>query len=140
MHAVAEIAEYEQAALAAIAAAEDAQGLEAARVEFLGKKKGRLKSLQKLLGQVSAEERPVLGQKFNDVKSRVTAALEARQAELDRPAEAIEGIDVTLPGTPLRLGKRHPLTQTIGEFKSIMARLGFSVVDGPEIEDEKHNF
>jgi len=140
MDAVAEIAEYERAALAAIAAAADAEALEAVRIEFLGKKKGRLKNLQKLLGQVSAEERPVLGQKFNDVKTRVTSALEVRQAELDRPVTAAEGIDVTLPGTPLRLGKRHPLTQTIGEFKSIMARLGFSVVDGPEIEDEKHNF
>lgn len=140
MDAVARIAEYEQAALAAIADATDAAGLETVRIEFLGKKKGRLKDLQKLLGQVSPEERPVIGQKFNEAKSRVTGALEARQAALERPTDAVEGIDVTLPGTRPRLGKRHPLTQTISEFKSIMGRLGFSVVDGPEIEDERHNF
>ncbi|MGD9857532.1 MAG: phenylalanine--tRNA ligase subunit alpha [Planctomycetaceae bacterium] len=140
MDAVAEISEYEQAALGAIAAAPDAAGLEAVRIEFLGQKKGRLKDLQKLLGQVSPEERPVLGKRFNEVKTRVGAALDTRKAELGHPAAILEVLDVTLPGAPLRLGKRHPLTQTMGEFKSIMARLGFSVVDGPEIEDEQHNF
>ncbi len=140
MDAAAQLAEYEQAALAAIAAATDADGIEAVRIEYLGKKQGRLKDLQKLLGQVTAEERPVIGKQFNEVKNRVSAALEARQSELEKPTAEVEGIDVTLPGTPLRLGKRHPLTQTIDEFKSIMARLGFATVDGPEIEDEHHNF
>lgn len=140
MDPVAEIAAYEQAALNAIAAAPDAAGLEAARVEFLGQKKGRLRDLQKLLGQVAPEQRPVIGRRFNEVKDRVLTALNGRKAELDRPAGRTEGIDVTLPGQPPRLGRRHPLTQTMCEFKSIMARLGFSVADGPEIEDEKHNF
>lgn len=140
MDAAAQLSEYEQAALAAIAAATDADSVEAARIEFLGKKQGRLKDLQKLLGQVTAEERPVIGKQFNEVKNRVNSALEARQSELLKPSAEVEGIDVTLPGAPLRLGKRHPLTQTIDDFKSIMARLGFASVDGPEIEDEHHNF
>jgi phenylalanyl-tRNA synthetase alpha chain len=140
MDAVAEISEYEQAALAAIAAASDADRLEAARIEFLGQKKGRLKELQKLLGSISAHERPVVGKCFNGAKTRVSNALDARRAQLGRPADQFVGLDVTLPGTPLRLGKRHPLMQTIDEFKAIMARLGFSVVEGPEIEDEQHNF
>ncbi|MCA9078824.1 MAG: phenylalanine--tRNA ligase subunit alpha [Planctomycetaceae bacterium] len=140
MDAAAQLAEYEQAALSAIADASDADQIEAVRIEYLGKKQGRLKDLQKLLGQVSAEERPVIGKQFNEVKNRVSAALDARKSELEKPSAEVEGIDVTLPGTPLRLGRRHPLTQTIDEFKSIMARLGFLSVDGPEIEDEHHNF
>ena len=140
MDAAAQLAEYEQAALSAIADASDADQIEAVRIEYLGKKQGRLKDLQKLLGQVTAEERPVIGKQFNEVKNRVSAALDTRKSELDKPTAEVEGIDVTLPGTPLRLGKRHPLTQTIDEFKSIMARLGFVSVDGPEIEDEHHNF
>ncbi|MBX3436397.1 MAG: phenylalanine--tRNA ligase subunit alpha [Planctomycetaceae bacterium] len=140
MDAVAEIGEYERTALAAIAAAADAAGLEAVRVEFLGQKKGQLKELQKLLGQVAPDQRPVIGKKFNEVKARVTAALESRQSTLDRPASAAAGIDVTLPGVPFQLGKRHPLSQTMAEFKLIMSRLGFDAVDGPEIEDEQHNF
>lgn len=140
MDAVAQIAEYEQAALAAIAEAADADCLEAVRIEFLGKKKGRLKDLQKLLGQVTAAERPVLGKQFNDSKTRVESGLNARLEELTKPQAAVSGIDLTLPGMPLGRGKRHPLTQTMDEFRGIMGRLGFAVVDGPEIEDERHNF
>jgi phenylalanyl-tRNA synthetase alpha chain len=140
MDAAAQFAQYEQAALTAIAAAADADQIEAVRVEFLGKKKGRLKDLQKLLGQVTPEQRPGVGKQFNEVKIRVEDALTARQQELARPKSAVSGLDVTLPGIPLRPGKRHPLTQTMDEFRGIMGRLGFSVVDGPQIEDERHNF
>ena len=121
--AVGLIADYEQAALAAIAAAADADRLEAARVEFLGQKKGRLKDLQKLLGSVSPEERPAIGKRFNEAKSRVSQALDARRAELERPAEHLAGIDVTLPGTPLRLGKRHPLMQTMATATELAGSL-----------------
>lgn len=140
MDAVAQLADYEQAALAAIQAAQDVAGLETARVEFLGKKKGRLRDLQKILGEVSATDRPAVGKQFNEVKSRVESALTQRQDQLAKPQAAVSSIDVTLPGVPLRRGKRHPLTQTMDEFRGIMGRLGFSVVDGPEIEDERHNF
>ncbi len=132
--------EYRQAALAAIAAAKTAEELEAARVEFLGKKRGRLKELQSLLGKVEPEQRPLVGKLFNEVRTQVEKALQERKASLERPQQAVEGIDVTLPGRLPPLGRRHPLTQTMDEFKDIMGRLGFDVAYGPEIEDEYHNF
>ena len=140
MDPIAPLTEYEQAALAAIAAATGPDSLEAARVEFLGRKKGRLRDLQALLGKVAPDERPAVGKRFNDVKAKVEGALEARQKELDRPKAALTAIDITLPGTPLNVGRLHPLTQTMDEFKDIMGRFGFSVAEGPEIEDERHNF
>jgi len=132
--------QYEREALAAIAAAENADALEAVRIEFLGKKKGRLRDLQNLLGQAEPDQRPVVGKQFNTVKTRVATALEQRQQEVNRPRAELTAIDVTLPGQRVELGRRHPITQTIDEFKDIMGRFGFSVVDGPEIEDEQHNF
>jgi len=132
--------DYERSAISAISAATSADQLEAARIEFLGKKQGRLKDLQKLLGQVAAEERRAVGQRFNDVKQKVESLLANRQKELEQPARQVSGIDITLPGKAPRLGTRHPITQTIDEFKDIMARFGFTAVEGPEIEDEQHNF
>ena len=140
MDALAQLALYESDALREVAAATDAAGIEAVRIQFLGKKQGRLKDLQALLGQVEPAERPALGKRFNEVKDRVTAVLEERQSVLAKPAAVVDGLDVTLPGTPFRPGHRHPISQTIEEFKSIMVRLGFDAVDGPEIEDEFHNF
>jgi len=140
MDPIAALTEYEQAALAAIASASASDALENVRVEFLGRKKGRLRDLQALLGKVSAADRPVVGKRFNDVKTKVEAALESRQKDLSRPKAALTGLDITLPGAELSTGRLHPLTQTIEEFKDIMGRFGFSVADGPEIEDERHNF
>ncbi len=140
MDALDQLALYETDALREISSATDAAGIEAVRIRFLGKKQGRLKDLQSLLGQVEVAERPVLGKKFNEVKDRVTAVLEERQSVLAKPVAAVDGLDVTLPGTLYRPGHRHPISQTIEEFKSIMVRLGFDAVDGPEIEDEFHNF
>lgn len=140
MDALDQLALYESDALREISAAVDAAGIEAVRIQFLGKKQGRLKDLQSLLGQVSVEERPALGKRFNEVKDRVTTTLEERKAALTQPPEVADGLDVTLPGTCFRTGHRHPISQTIEEFKSIMVRLGFDPVDGPEIEDEFHNF
>jgi len=133
-------AEYEQAALAAISGASNAAALEAARVEFLGKKQGRLKDLQKLLGAAAPEQRREVGQRFNEVKDKVESLLSSRQRDLDRPKRATGAIDVTLPGRATRLGSLHPITQTIEEFKDIMGRFGFSALEGPEVEDEFHNF
>ncbi len=132
--------EFEAAALAAIADVKEATALEAARVEFLGKKSGRIKALQELLGKAKPDLRPAFGAKFNDVRQRVTTALEARQVELAKPKASLAGIDISLPGEPLRLGRRHPLTQTMDEFRDIIGRMGFTVAYGPELEDEWHNF
>jgi phenylalanyl-tRNA synthetase alpha chain len=140
MDPIAALHEFQSAALAAIQVASTPEGLEAVRVEFLGRKKGRLRDLQALLGTASPDERPALGKRFNEARQAVEQALESRQQELARPRAAETGIDITLPGEPLRLGRRHPLTQTIDEFKDIMGRFGFSVAEGPEIEDEHHNF
>ena len=132
--------QFADVALAALAAAQDAAAVEAARIEFLGKKSGRIKELQDLLGKATPEQRPAFGAKFNEVRQRVTAALEARQQELAKPKAALTAIDISLPGEPLRLGRRHPLTQTMDEFKDIIGRMGFTVAYGPELEDEHHNF
>lgn len=131
---------YESAALSAIAAASDAAGLEKVRIEFLGKKQGQLKDLQAVVGKVAADQRPAVGKLFNDVRDKVTAALEERQKLLEKPKKSLTAIDIALPGTEFKLGKRHPLTQTMEDFKDIIGRFGFTVADGPEIEDEYHNF
>jgi phenylalanyl-tRNA synthetase alpha chain len=140
MDPFAQLDEFEAAALNAITQAADAKSLEAARVEFLGARQGRLKELQALLGTAAKEQKPLLGKRFNEVKVKVTAALDERKRSVDRPAAIVGGLDVTLPGTAPALGRRHPLTQTILEFKDIMGRFGFTVADGPEVEDEYHNF
>jgi phenylalanyl-tRNA synthetase alpha chain len=140
MDAIAQLDEFEQAALKAISSAKDERELEAARVEFLGARQGKLKDLQALVGTASKEDKPRVGKRFNEVKTGVTAALEERKRSLARPTVKVGGLDVTLPGVPFPMGHRHPLSQTILEFKDIMGRFGFTVADGPEIEDEYHNF
>lgn len=140
MDSNAAFSEFEEQALAAVTAAQDLKALEAIRIEFLGKKHGRLRDLQSLLGKVAPQERPRVGKRFNEVRTSVTAALESRQREFSQPQTRLTQLDISLPGTPLRLGSLHPLTQTIEEFKNIISRFGFSVADGPEIEDEYHNF
>jgi phenylalanyl-tRNA synthetase alpha chain len=140
MDLIAQLDEFEKSAVTAFHAAADSAALEAARVVFLGAKQGKLRDLQALLGQATKEQKPLWGRRFNEVKNRVTAELDARQRALARPALAVGGLDVTLPGVKPRLGRRHPLTQTILDFKDIMGRFGFTAADGPEIEDEYHNF
>lgn len=135
-----QFAEYESQALAALQSASSPTDLEAARIEFLGAKNGRLRDLQALLGKASKEEKPLVGKRFNEVKESVQSAWEARQRVLSRPKTAASDLDITLPGIRPRVGRRHPLSQTVAEFKDIMGRFGFTVVEGPEIEDEFHNF
>ncbi len=131
------------AAEQAFAAARDPEALEAARVEFLGAKQGRLKAVQKQLGRVPKEDKRAAGMRFNQVKGAVETIFQdrAHQLKTQGPGKSAgPRFDPTLPGTPLVLGRLHPITQTIEELKDIMGRLGFSVADGPEIEDERHNF
>lgn len=130
------------AAKQAFSSAADTDAVEAARVEFLGAKSGRLKAVQKGLGAIPPPDKPAAGQRFNAVKQQVEAALAAAQERLATAttATALVGHDPTTPGTPLTLGHLHPITQTIEELKDIMGRLGFSVAEGPEVEDEWHNF
>jgi phenylalanyl-tRNA synthetase alpha chain len=115
--------------------------VEAARVEFLGARSGRLKAIQKMLGGLDGADKPAAGKHFNEAKGEITALLTAAQDRLaGGSATALEAIDVTLPGEPFRLGHLHPITQTIRRVQEIMARLGFESVTGPEVEDQWHNF
>jgi phenylalanyl-tRNA synthetase alpha chain len=132
------------AATERFAAAEDAAALEAARVEFLGAKSGRIKSAQKGLGVVAPADRPVAGKKFHAVRAAIEAAFAAATEKLkSRPQSAVRSVpqfDPTVPGRSRRLGRLHPITQTIVELREIMGRLGFTEADGPEVEDQWHNF
>ena len=140
MDLLASLDQFEQDATAAISGATNAEQLEAARIEFLGKKKGRMKDLQAGMKDAPADVKPVFGKRFNEVKNKLTAMHAEQKSSLDKPKAAVEGLDVTLPGNPMRLGRRHPLNQTLDTFKDLMGRFGFTVVDGREIEDEHHNF
>lgn len=133
--------DYESAALAAIDAATTAEQLEQVRIEFLGQKKGKLRDLQGLIGKASKEEKPAVGKRFNEVRTSVADRLEAQVESLAAGAESQEpSFDVTLPGTVPQLGTLHPVTKTIVRFRELMGRFGFEVVEGPELEDERHNF
>jgi phenylalanyl-tRNA synthetase alpha chain len=130
-------------ALQAITDSGDENSLEQLRVQYLGKK-GKLTVLLKSLGQLPVEERPAAGEKINLVKRQIQAALEARkislvEASLDAQLSQ-EVIDVTLPGRRQSAGGLHPITITIDRITSIFASAGYDVVEGPEIEDEYHNF
>lgn len=131
-------------AVEVFASAADAEAVEAGRVEFLGAKQGRLKAAQKGMGAIDKADRPAAGKRFNEVKTQIEAAFKAATERLGEAPptvpKAVPQFDPTVPGTPLRIGRLHPITQTIEELKDIMGRLGFSVADGPEIEDEWHNF
>ena len=132
-----------QQALAAIRAATDLAGLDEVRVSFLGKK-GQITGLLKSLGQLSAEERPKAGALINVVKQELQEAINCardalQQAEIDRKLSA-EKLDITLPGRRQNVGGLHPVTRTIARISEFFADLGFSVVEGPEIEDDYHNF
>ena len=130
-------------ATAAFQQADSLDALETIRVEYLGARQGRLKAAQKLMGQVESEDKPVAGKQFNATKQEIEAGLEDAQQRLSGSGgsrDADPTFDNTLPGEAVSDGHLHPITQTIEELKDIMGRLGFSVADGPEIEDAWHNF
>ena len=133
--------DYEKAATEAIGAASTAEELEQVRIEYLGQKKGKLRELQGLVGKASKEEKPLIGKTFNEVRTEVTAQLEQRISGLSQRSQSTTSdFDATLPGQLPQLGAIHPITRTIGHFRELMGRFGFEVVEGPEIEDERHNF
>ena len=130
-------------ALAAVAAAGTPEQLDAARVAALGKK-GTISGLMKTLGAMGPDERKAAGATLNAVRDEVAAALDAAKALLDGAALdarlARERIDVTLPARPEAQGRIHPISQTIEEITAIFAQMGFVVAEGPDIEDDFHNF
>ncbi|MBN1589166.1 MAG: phenylalanine--tRNA ligase subunit alpha [Pirellulales bacterium] len=129
-------------ATAQFEAAADAVSLEAARVEFLGAKSGRLKDVQKGLGQVDKADKPAAGKRFNEVKQQLETLFSAATKRIANGGcvETASDFDPTIPGKRPVLGHLHPITQTIEELVDIMGRLGFTVAEGPEIEDLWHNF
>ncbi len=138
-----ELGQLVQAGRAAIANAQELAALDALRVEYLGKK-GRLTEQLKALGQLRPEDRPKAGQAINEAKEALQAALEARRAELEaetlrRQLEAGR-VDVTLPGRGQAVGGLHPITRTMERIEDLFASIGFAVAEGPEIEDDYHNF
>jgi phenylalanyl-tRNA synthetase alpha chain len=130
-------------ALEAIDRAADTQALDALRVRYLGKK-GLLTEQLKGLGKLPAEQRPAAGQAINRAKQQVNEALAARLEALAsaerRQRLAGESVDVTLPGRRQAVGGLHPVTRTIERITDLLGRLGFQVAEGPEVEDDYHNF
>ncbi|HEX4131278.1 MAG TPA: phenylalanine--tRNA ligase subunit alpha [Pirellulales bacterium] len=139
---LAELDDLARIGVAAFGNARDPVALEAARIEFLGAKSGRIKAIQKSLGQVDKADKPAAGKRFNEVKLQLEAALVTAEERIRQAPVASDepAFDITLPGRRVRLGHLHPITRTIDDLKEIMGRLGFSVAEGPEIEDEWHNF
>ena len=130
-------------ALQAIEQAGDISGLDQLRVQFLGKK-GSFTGLLKGLGKLAPEERPAAGATINAAKVLVQEALEARKALLGAEEAAnkqrAEAVDVTLPGRRQSVGGLHPVSKTLQRIENIFSSAGFDVVQGPEIEDDYHNF
>lgn len=130
-------------ALQTIHAAADVAALDAVRVKVLGKK-GELTAVLKQMGKLSAEERPVMGQLANGVRAEIETFLERRKAELEAAALekrlAAEAIDVTVPGKEFPMGHQHPMNKVLQEVKEIFVGMGYTIVDGPEVEEASYNF
>ena len=130
-------------ALADFAACNDPAALENSKAKYLGKA-GELTLLLKALGRIPAAERPGAGARINEAKAALEAALGARREALaqSRLADelATQALDVSLPGRGVDTGGLHPLTRTLERIETLFRSIGFEVVDGPEIEDDFHNF
>jgi phenylalanyl-tRNA synthetase alpha chain len=128
---------------AAAEAASDIKTLDEVRVQYLGKK-GHLTQLLKGLGKLSNEERPAAGARINVAKEALSDVLNTRKSLLENAALeaklAAEKVDVTLPGRQPELGGLHPVTKTMDRIEAFFSRIGYSVEEGPEIEDDYHNF
>lgn len=126
-----------------IDAAADLKALEAVRVEFLGKN-GHLTRLLKTLGTLSAAERPQFGQKLNEAKEALESLLHERKQLLENEsltsALHTQQLDVTLPGRGMEKGRIHPVSKTLSRIEQWFLRLGFSLEEGPEIEEDFYNF
>ena len=130
-------------ALAALEAADSPAALEELRVKYLGKK-GEVTAVLKMMGKLSAEERPIMGALANTVRAEIEAKLEEAKtsigAKVLEAKLASETIDVTIPGEPVAMGHQHPMNQVLQEIKDMFVGMGYQVVDGPEIELASYNF
>ena len=132
-----------QQAMAALEEASTPAALEELRVRFLGKK-GELTAVLKMMGKLSAEERPIMGQIANSVRAEIEAKLEQRKATINAAVlEAkltAEAVDVTIPGQTVAMGHEHPMNQVLQEIKEMFVGMGYQIVDGPEVELASYNF
>ena len=138
-----QLEQIKQQAMEALNAATTPAQLEELRVRFLGKK-GELTAVLKLMGTLSPEERPVMGQIANSVRSEIEATLDARKVSINASVMEAklkdEEIDVTIPGKPAVMGHEHPMNKVLQEIKDLFVGLGYQIVDGPEIELADYNF
>ena len=127
----------------AVSKVEDLRQIDEVRVQFLGKK-GQITALLKQLGNVTEDQRPQFGQKVNEAKQRVADIIQQRQQQLKDTALvtalAKDFVDVTLPGRGQNPGSLHPVTLVSERMESLFLSMGFDIVEGPEIEDDYHNF
>ena len=130
-------------ALAALEAADTPAALEELRVSLLGKK-GELTAVLKQMGGLSPEERPIMGQVANSVRADIEAKLEERKAIINAAVLeqklAAEAIDVTIPGDEVTMGHEHPMNQVLQQIKDLFVGMGYTIVDGPEVELSDYNF
>ncbi len=137
---LAQLDELQTTALADLAAAADPDAVEAWRIAYLGSK-GRLKAMMPGLKDVSKADKPAVGKRLNEVKVALESGFEDRKAEVASSGAASgPQVDVTQPGLDLPDGRRHVLSRTIDEIVDIFGRMGFTTAEGPEVEDEWHNF
>lgn len=117
--------------------------VESLRVKYLGKK-GEITAILKEMGKLSAEERPVIGQVANKVRESIEGSISSKKEELKTIEKqkklAEEVIDVTMPAKPVKVGKKHPISQIIDEVSEIFMGMGFSIAEGPEVETVENNF
>ena len=132
-----------QQALDSLEAAQTPAELEELRVKWLGKK-GELTAVLKMMGKLSAEERPIMGQMANSVRAEIEAKLDTRKADINAAVLeqklAAEAIDVTIPGETVSMGHQHPMNMVLQEIKDMFVGMGYQVVDGPEVELASYNF
>ena len=138
-----QLAKIRAEALSAMENAQSAAELDGLRVQYLGKK-GELTAVLKMMGKLSPEERPAMGQLANEVRAALESAIEEQGKRLEAKAlEArleAEAVDVTIPGKAPKLGHKHPMYLALDELKDIFIGMGFTVLDGPEVELAEYNF
>ena len=133
----------QEAALNEIKDTSSIEAVESLRVKYIGKK-GEITAILKEMGKLSAEERPVIGKVANEVREAIEGAISSKKEELKLAEKqkklAEEVIDVTMPSRPVKVGKKHPISQIIDEVNEIFIGMGFSIAEGPEVETIENNF
>lgn len=120
--------------------ASDGESLEAARVQWIGRK-GSITTLLRQIPEMPEEHRPEAGKRLNRLKAELTALLEERQSAIGTGVQApVEGVDITHPGRTPFIGRLHPITRALREIVAVFREMGFDVVEGPEVETDYYNF